>query len=126
MQDSGKAHPPRRGPLRISGAAALLTFALATTAATPATARSPAPQKYTVVMANMSFGKLPGGVKVGDTIVWVNRDSVPHTATARDKSFDVRVQQGQSVSMVVKKAGSIAFYCIYHPAMRGTLAVAAQ
>lgn len=125
MQDSRKAHLSRRGLLRISGAATLLTFALATVAA-PAIARSPAPQKYTVVMANMSFGKLPGGVKVGDTIVWVNRDSVPHTATARDKSFDVRVQQGQSVSMVVKKAGSIAFYCIYHPAMRGTLAVAAQ
>jgi plastocyanin len=125
MQDSGKAHPTRRGLLRISGAAALLTFTLATTATTPATARSPAPQKYTVVMANMSFGKLPR-VKVGDTIVWVNRDTVPHTATARDKSFDVRVQQGQSVSMVVKKAGNIAFYCIYHPAMRGTLIVAAQ
>lgn len=124
MQDSGKAHPSRRGLLRISGAAALLTFALATVAA-PATARSPAPQKYTVVMANMSFGKLPR-VKVGDTIVWVNRDTVPHTATARDKSFDVRVQQGQSVSMIVKKAGSIAFYCIYHPAMRDTLTVAAQ
>lgn len=125
MQDSGKAHPTRRGLLRISGAAALLTFTLATTATTPATARSPAPQKYTVVMANMSFGKLPR-VKVGDTIVWVNRDTVPHTATARDKTFDVRVQQGQSVSMVVKKAGNIAFYCIYHPAMRGTLIVAAQ
>lgn len=125
MQDSGKAHPSRRGLLRISGAAALLTFTLATTATTPATARSPAPQKYTVVMANMSFGKLPRA-KVGDTIVWVNRDTVPHTATARDKTFDVRVQQGQSVSMVVKKAGNIAFYCIYHPAMRGTLIVAAQ
>lgn len=113
----------RRGLLRISGVAALLTFAVGAVAM----ARSPAPpQKHTVVMANMSFGKLPGNVKVGDTIVWVNRDTVPHTATARDKSFDVRVQQGQSVSMVVKKAGNIAIFCIYHPAMRGTLAIAAQ
>ncbi|MDQ0251866.1 plastocyanin [Sphingomonas kyeonggiensis] len=123
MLELPKAHLPRRGLLRIAGAAALLTLA----AGTPATARSPAPpQKYTVVMANMSFGKLPSGVKVGDTITWVNRDTVAHTATARDRSFDVRVQQGQSVSMVVKKAGNIAFFCIYHPAMRGTLAVAAQ
>ena len=123
MLDPRKANLSRRGLLQISGAAALLTFA----AGAVATARSPVPpQKYTVVMANMSFGKLPKSVKVGDTITWVNRDTVPHTATARDKSFDVRVQQGQSVSMVVKKAGNIAFYCIYHPAMRGTLAVAAQ
>lgn len=122
MLDSGRPHLSRRGLLRLSGAAALLICTLAA-----ATARPPvAPQKHVVVMANMSFGKLPAGVKVGDTITWVNRDTVPHTATARDKSFDVRVQQGQSVSMVVKKAGSIAFYCIYHPAMRGTLAVAAQ
>jgi len=126
MLDTRKADPSRRDLLRISGAAALLTFTLATTAMAPAAARSPALQKYTVVMANMSFGKLPRGVKVGDTIIWVNRDTVPHTATARDKSFDVRVQQGQSVSMVVKKAGNIAFYCIYHPAMRGTFTVAAQ
>ena len=109
----------RRSLLGAMGASAAL-LALAGAAA-PA-----APQKYTVVMANMSYGKLPAGVKVGDTIVWVNRDTVPHTATARDRSFDVRVQQGQSVSMVVKKAGNIAFYCIYHPAMRGTLAVTAQ
>lgn len=126
MLDSRKSNPSRRGLLRFSGAAALLTFALAAGVTVTATARSPAPQKYTVAMANMSFGKLPRGVKVGDTITWVNRDTVPHTATARDKSFDVRIQQGQSASMVVKKAGSIAIYCIYHPAMRGTLAVAAQ
>jgi plastocyanin len=123
MLDIGKANLSRRGLLRVSGAAALLALALPTAA----NARSPTPpQKYTVVMANMSYGKLPGSVKVGDTITWINRDTVPHTATARDKSFDVRVGQGQTVSMVVKKAGSVAFYCIYHPAMRGTLAVAAQ
>lgn len=122
MLDSGKPHLSRRGLLRLSGAAMLLSGAFAA-----APARLPAaPQKHVVVMANMSFGKLPAGVKVGDTIQWVNRDTVPHTATARDKSFDVRVQQGQSVSMVVKKPGNIAFYCIYHPAMRGTLSVAAQ
>ncbi len=123
MLDSRKAHPSRRSLLRFSGAAALLALTLAS--ATSARPAAP-PQKYTVVMANMSYGKLPGGVKVGDTITWVNRDTVPHTATARDKSFDVRVQQGQSVSMVVKKAGNVAFYCIYHPGMRGTLTVAAQ
>jgi plastocyanin len=126
MQDSGRALLFRRGLLRISGAATLLIFALAAAIAVPANAQPPAPQKYTVVIANMSFGKLPGAVKVGDTIVWVNRDTVPHSVTARDKSFDVRVSQGQSVSMEVKKPGNIVFYCIYHPAMRGTLAVATQ
>lgn len=92
-----------------------------TVAARPAT---PAAKQYTVTMANMSYGRLPSGVKVGDTIVWVNRDTVPHTATARDRSFDVRVTAGQSVSMKVAKAGTFAVYCIFHPTMRGTLTVA--
>lgn len=123
MLTSIKIDLPRRRLLRASGAAAAL---LGVAMASAVIARPAPPKQYTVVMANMSYGKLPSGVKVGDTITWVNRDTVPHTATARDKSFDVRVQQGQSASMTVKKAGNIAFYCIYHPGMRGTLAVAAQ
>lgn len=122
MPDTTTTTLPRRRLLCAAGALAGLMALGAADAATPA----PAPARYTVVMANMSYGRLPSGVKVGDTIVWINRDTVPHTATARDKSFDVRVGQGQSVSMVVRKAGNVAFYCIYHPAMRGTLAIAAQ
>ena len=90
---------------------------------TVAPAALAAPKEYTVVMANMSFGKLPAGVKVGDVIVWVNRDTVVHSATARDHSFDVRTNPGQSVRMTVKKAGSTPFYCIFHAMMRGTLVV---
>lgn len=119
MQFLEKGRLARRAMI---GAGLSLAFA---TGIVPAVSNVPAPKEYTVVMANMSFGRLPAGVKIGDTIIWVNRDTVPHTATARDKSFDVRVQQGQSVRMTVRKAGSIPFYCIYHPAMRGILGVAA-
>jgi plastocyanin len=85
-----------------------------------------APKQYTVVMANMNYGALPGAAKVGDTIVWVNRDSVPHTVTARDHSFDLRVAPGQSGKMTLQKAGAFPFYCIFHSMMRGTLKVAAK
>lgn len=85
-----------------------------------------APKQYTVVMANMNYGALPGAAKVGDTIVWVNKDSVPHTVTARDHSFDLRVAPGQSGRMTLQKAGNFPFYCIFHAMMRGTLKVAAK
>ena len=85
-----------------------------------------APREHVVTMRSMSFGAIPSGVKVGDTIVWVNRDTVPHTATARDKSFDVRIAPRKSVRMTVRKAGAIPFYCVLHPAMRGTLKVSAR
>ena len=81
---------------------------------------------HVVTMANMSFGKMPADLKVGDTITWVNRDTVPHTATARDHSFNVRTAPGQSVTMTLSKAGTVAFSCIYHSMMRGTMTVAAK
>lgn len=83
-------------------------------------------QRHVVPMANMTFGKIPRGIKAGDTIVWVNRDSVPHTVTARNRSFDLRLNPGQSKAMTLSKPGSFAIYCIYHPAMRGTIAVSAS
>lgn len=87
---------------------------------------APPPQEHVVTMASMSFGQIPSDVKVGDTIVWINRDTVPHTVTARDKSFDLRVSPGRSAKMTAQKAGSFPIYCIYHSTMRATLKVAAQ
>lgn len=82
------------------------------------------PATYTVTMTQMRYGTLPGNLKVGDKIVWVNKDTVLHTVTARDGSFDLRIAPGKQATQTLGKAGTIAFYCIYHPAMRGTLKVA--
>ena len=76
---------------------------------------------HTVVMQNMRFGPVPPNIRAGDTILWINRDIVPHTATARDRSFEVDLAPGRSARMVVQRAGSFPFYCRYHPVMRGTL-----
>lgn len=85
-------------------------------------AAAAAPRTHTIVMQNMRFGAVPANIRAGDTILWINRDIVPHTATARDRSFDVDLPPRRSARMVVRRAGSFAFYCRYHPAMRGTLA----
>ena len=103
-------------------AALIPALLVVTSTATPALA---APREFTVTMANMSYSGLPKDAKVGDTIVWTNRDTVPHTATAKDKSFDARVAAGKSQKTVLTKAGTIAIFCIYHPQMRGTLKVGA-
>lgn len=84
------------------------------------------PREFTVTMDNMVFGRMPTGAKVGDVIIWVNNDTVQHTATARDGSFDVRLQPGKRGRTVLGKAGNLAIYCIYHPMMRTTLRVAAS
>jgi len=83
-------------------------------------------REFTVTMDNMVFGRVPADAKVGDTIIWVNNDTVQHTATARDNSFDVRLQPGKRARTVLSKAGNVAVYCIYHPMMRTTLKVVAS
>lgn len=105
-------------PLVLALAASVASFA-------PAGAQ-PAPREIVVVMDNMNFGRLPSDAKVGDVIVWDNRDTVQHTATARDGSFDVRLQPGKKGRTVLRRAGDLAIYCIYHPMMRATLKVAAN
>lgn len=71
----------------------------------------------------MAFGPVPADLRVGDTIEWVNNDIFLHSATARDKSFDVDLKPKAHVRIVLKKAGRIAFYCRYHPGMTGILVV---
>jgi len=110
-----------RIPLILAVASSMACFA----SAAPADAQS-SPREIVIVMDNMNFGTLPRDAKVGDVIVWDNRDTVQHTATARDGSFDVRLQPGKRGRTVLRKAGDIAIYCIYHQMMRATLKVAAR
>ncbi len=84
---------------------------------------APAPKVHTIVVDKMKFGAVPPGARVGDTILWVNRDVFRHTATARDGSFNVDLPAGKSGRIVLKRAGAIAYYCVYHPGMTGVLTV---
>jgi plastocyanin len=79
---------------------------------------------YTVVIDKMKFGEVPAELHVGDTITWQNNDIFRHTATARDKSFDVDLPAKSAASMTVGVAGSVDFYCKFHPGMKGTLIIA--
>jgi plastocyanin len=79
--------------------------------------------EYVVPMANMAFGQIPSGLKVGDSLVFVNKDSVPHTVTARDHGFDLRIGPGQRGRLNLTKAGTYQIYCILHAPMRGSFTV---
>jgi plastocyanin len=77
----------------------------------------------TVQMNNVAYVPATISAKVGDTIVWNNGDIVAHTATARDKSWDLMVMPKKSASFAVKQAGSIEYYCRFHPNMVGHIEV---
>ena len=62
-------------------------------------------------------------MNAGDTIVWVNKDLLAHTATAKGGAFDSKViQPGASWRFVAKTVGAFPYICSFHP-MNGTLTV---
>ncbi|MGC2083616.1 MAG: cupredoxin domain-containing protein [Bradyrhizobium sp.] len=77
-----------------------------------------------IVMENLVISPAAASAKVGDTIEWVNKDVLAHTATARNGDFDVTLPPKKSVTLVLKKAGDVEYYCRFHPNMKATLTIA--
>ena len=77
-----------------------------------------------ISMENLVVTPAEVSAKVGDTIEWVNKDIFVHTATARNGDFDVTMPPKKTVILVLKKAGTIEYYCRFHPNMKATLKVA--
>lgn len=78
----------------------------------------------TITIDKLVFQLAEVRAKVGDTIVWDNKDVMAHTATATDKSWDVTIAPGKTGRITVTKAGSFDYFCRFHPNMKGRLVVA--
>lgn len=71
-----------------------------------------------------SYSPNPIEAKVGETVTWVNNDSVIHTVTSTDGTFDSGIlQRGQSFSYTFDKEGEYSYFCTLHPNMAGKLIV---
>ena len=77
-----------------------------------------------ITMENLVFSPAQASAKVGDTIEWINKDILAHTATARNGDWDVTIPPKMTVPLVLKKPGTIEYYCRFHPNMKATLNVA--
>lgn len=115
-----------RRPVAAVGAALLLwgVWGAASRGRAEATAGSGA-AVHRVEMRGFGFVPAELSVMTGDTVVWLNRDLVPHTATASDGSWDTgSVSTGDSARVVVRGAGR--YLCTFHASMMGTLKVREQ
>ena len=77
-----------------------------------------------ISMENLVIAPAQATARVGDTIEWVNNDVLAHTATAHNGDWDVIIPSKKTVKVVIKKAGTIEYYCRYHPNMTGQIVVA--
>ena len=111
----------RRGAvLGVAAAAAPALTAAARAAAAPA-------RTHTITIAQMKFGPAPEGVRVGDTVVWVNNDMFRHTATSRESGFDIDLPpRGGRGQAVMRAAGTVGYLCRFHPDMTGRITVRRQ
>jgi plastocyanin len=77
-----------------------------------------------ITMENLVIAPAEINAKVGDTVELINKDIFAHTATARNGDFDVTMPPKKTVTFLLKKAGTIDYYCRFHPNMKAVLNVA--
>ena len=76
-----------------------------------------------ITMENLVVSPAETSAKVGDTNEWINKDVFAHTATAKSGDFVVMLPPKKSATSVLRKAGTVDYYCRYHPNMKATLKI---
>lgn len=78
--------------------------------------------EHVIYIEDMQFSPARLEVNLGDTIIWINRDFIPHTATADDTRWDSgTLAQGEKSSIVVDSDTLGQYFCRFHPGMTAEL-----
>lgn len=99
----------------VAGAAAVLLLAT-----TPALAADVA-----VEIANLTFGPQNLTVKAGTTVIWTNKDDMPHTVVSPNTFRSKTLDTGGTYSFTFTTPGTYKYFCSLHPPMIGTVVVEA-
>lgn len=91
----------------------------------PATSPAPAPETHAVTIQNFSFAPATLTVKVGDTVVWTQEDSVSHTVTSDTGSelSSPLLTKGKTFAHTFTKRGTFSYHCTPHPSMKANVIV---
>ena len=100
---------PRLSPLAAAALAA---------AATACAGGGRAPARHQVEIRAFVFTPDTVPARPGDTLVFVNRDAVPHTATSG--RWDTgEIPANGSKTVVIPADGTGPYHCAFHPTMKG-------
>jgi plastocyanin len=98
----------------------------------PSPTPSPAPGSSSSVtipmgastLGNQAYAPDDVNVAIGETVTWVNADSVPHTSTSDATGWDSgTVGPGGRFSRAFQTAGTFKYHCTIHPGMIGSVVV---
>lgn len=85
---------------------------------------TPSAQRVEVIISNLSFQPASQTLGKGSIIVWRNQDTVSHTVTAGDGSFNSGpIVAGDTFEQRFDKVKTYAYSCSIHPQMKGTIIV---
>jgi len=108
----------------IVGLATTVITAMLLLAGTPSVTANdqPAAASVDVKIDNFSFGPQTLTVSVGTTVVWTNRDDIPHTVVSTDGVFKSKVRDtDEKFSFTFNTAGTYPYFCSVHPKMTGKI-----
>jgi plastocyanin len=99
--------------------AALLVLAAVTLVPAAALAAN-----HVVNIENFEFKPQTLHVKRGDTVEWINKDILDHTATSTAPAFDSKaIKPGGKWRWTASRAGQYPYICSFHPNMTGVIEV---
>ena len=102
--------------------------ALTTSSVSATPAPVPANQPATITIRMVKFSPETIAIKVGDVVEWSNKDLTPHTATSPPAPGPPEldsgpINAGASWQHRFTKPGTFAYFCTFHPEMKGTVVV---
>ena len=80
---------------------------------------------YNVEIQNFAFNPSQITIKKGETVIWTNKDSTPHTVLS-DSGNEINsgsLSNGQTYSHTFNQAGTFEYYCSIHPYMKAKIIV---
>ena len=104
------------------GVCLFLTGALARTFMRKATAASAGVE---IKIDNFTFAPAEVTVAPGTTVLWVNRDDIPHTVVSEDKTTfkSKALDTDDTFSYTFTKPGRYGYFCSIHPKMTAKVVV---
>jgi plastocyanin len=90
----------------------------------PLEAEMPTAGVQEVVVDNFSFAPGTVSVPVGTTVIWTNRDDVPHNVVSTQQKFRSPVlDTDERFSHRFDASGAYEYFCSIHPKMTGRVVV---
>jgi plastocyanin len=81
-------------------------------------------KKVQVTIDNFNYSPADLTIAPGTTVVWVNRDDVPHTVTSTEKKFSSRaLDTDEQFTFTFNEKGTFDYYCSIHPKMTARVTV---